>query len=70
LLILLHWLFVLLLVCLDLVSSFAVKEELTITTGIAVAEAKSKILDKYEKLEKERSVTNIFAIVIRNKSLK
>jgi hypothetical protein len=25
-------------------------------------EATSKILDKYEKLEKERSVTNIFAI--------
>jgi hypothetical protein len=40
------------------------QEELTITTGIAVAEAKRKILDKYEKLEKERSVTNIFAIAV------
>ena len=38
------------------------QEELTITTRIAVAEAKSKILDKYEKLEKERSMTNIFAL--------
>lgn len=43
------------------------QEELTISTGIAVAEAKSKILDKYEKLEKERSVTNTFSIA-SNKS--